>query len=176
MVTIKREITDGFEYCECGCHGSMWENYWLYDDLKEWISVYQGHGFHGKFVARFTGEHAWDNATALVAARLGVIDYKPKSGVVSEPYLTATEAFELTQTSIQNVESSVLEPLLNSAHAAIRKAAKNGRYHISTDEPLQDVKGTDKWPPHAVQLALWQTLKNQGYVVTGIEISWGSGE
>jgi hypothetical protein len=44
-------VTMRFEYCECGCHGSVANvgemAFTIFDDLKGNFTLYQGHGRYG---------------------------------------------------------------------------------------------------------------------------------
>lgn len=43
----------GFEYCECGCHGHQWRDFWLFNDLKGTFYLHQGHGWLSPLIGKF---------------------------------------------------------------------------------------------------------------------------
>lgn len=54
-----------FEYCECGCKGysggSKGMYYWIYWDLEESYSLFEGHGYIGRPMGVF---HTYEAAIA----------------------------------------------------------------------------------------------------------------
>lgn len=60
-----------WEYCECGCKGSMCGNYWIYDTLKGKIYLQNGHGFMSGSVGEYTSmKEINDVVRALIRAQI----------------------------------------------------------------------------------------------------------